>query len=159
MDLNRVTILGRLTRDPELRSTASGKAVASMGVATGRVWTDKAGVKQEKTEFHNCVLWGRLGEIAGQYLTKGRQVYVEGRLETRDWTGQDGVKRYRTEIIVENMIMLGGPRSAAPQGGAALPGSSTPSADPFMVSVPGAGASSEPETTTEEEIKVEDIPF
>jgi single-strand DNA-binding protein len=156
MDLNRVTILGRLTRDPELRTTTTGKAVASMGIATGRVWKNQAGEKQEKTEFHNCVLWGRLGEIAGQYLTKGRQVYVEGRLETRDWTGQDGVKRYRTEIIVENMIMLGGPRApgSAPPGGAAP----AASADPFMAA-PAAGASSEPEIAVDEEIKVEDIPF
>ena len=79
-----------------------------MAVATNRVWTDQSGNKQEKTEFHNCVLWGRIAEIAGQYLAKGRRVYVEGRIETRDWTGQDGVKRYRTEIIVDNMIMLDG---------------------------------------------------
>lgn len=156
MDLNRVTILGRLTRDPEIRSTTTGKTVASMGVATGRVWKDQAGLKQEKTEFHSCVLWGRLGEIAGQYLTKGRQVYVEGRLETRDWTGQDGVKRYRTEIIVENLIMLGGTRGASPQGGAVLPGSSVSAQDPFTVSAP---SSAMPETSVDEEIKVEDIPF
>lgn len=151
MDLNRVTILGRLTRDPEIRSTTSGKAVASMGIATGRVWKDQAGVKQEKTEFHNCVLWGRLAEIAGQYLTKGRQVYVEGRLETRDWTGKDGVKRYRTEIVVENLIMLGGgPRGAAPAGGAA----SAPSTSHISMS-----NQEEEATPVEEEIKVEDIPF
>ncbi len=145
MDLNRATILGRLTRDPEVRSTNSGQTVTSMGVATGRVWTDQSGVKQERTEFHNCVLWGRLGEIAGQYLAKGRQVYLEGRLQTRDWTGQDGVKRYKTEIVVENMIMLGGPRSggAAPQSSQA----SAPVSDNLDSQV------------VEEEIKVEDIPF
>lgn len=144
MDLNRVTIIGRLTRDPELRTTPTGKSVASMSVATGRSWVDQSGVKQEKTEFHNCVLWGKLGEIAGQYLAKGRKVYLEGRLETRDWTGTDGVKKYRTEIIAENMIMLDGNRS----GGAP----STQFSD-------GAPL---PDTATEdvvEEVKVEDIPF
>lgn len=146
MDLNRATILGRLTRDPEVKSLASGQTVTSMGVATGRTWTDQSGVRQERTEFHNCVLWGRLGEIAGQYLTKGRKVYLEGRIETRDWTGQDGVKRYRTEIVVENMIMLDGPRTGGSQGGP----SSAPMQDEPMMS----GRS-----VVEEEIKVEDIPF
>ncbi|MFH1286240.1 MAG: single-stranded DNA-binding protein [Candidatus Magasanikbacteria bacterium] len=147
MDLNRATVLGRLTRDPEVRTTPSGKTVANIGVATGRVWTDQAGAKQEKTEFHNCVLWGKIGEIAGQYLSKGRKVYVEGRLETRDWTGKDGVKRYRTEIIVDNLIMLDGPRGGG-QG----------SANAGMPPMPSENSSpsSEPE---EEEIKVEDIPF
>lgn len=146
MDLNRATILGRLTRDPEVRTTNSGQTVTSMGVATGRMWTDQSGVRQERTEFHNCVLWGRLGEIAGQYLTKGRQVYLEGRIETRDWVGQDGVKRYRTEIVVENMIMLGSGQKG---------GGSPVSAD--AVPMPDAPSSGRP--LVEEEIKVEDIPF
>ncbi len=141
MDLNRVTILGRLTRDPEVRTTPSGQSVASLTIATNRVWTDKNGVKQEKPEFHNCVLWGKLGEIAGQYLAKGRRVYVEGRLETRDWTDQNGVKRYRTEIIVNNMIMVDSP--AKNSGGAVNSVSSEP-----VINNSG-----------EEEIKVEDIPF
>ena len=145
MDLNKVMLIGRLTRDPELRTTPTGKTVASMGIATGRSWIDQSGNKQEKTEFSNCVLWGKLGEIAGQYLTKGRQVYVEGRLETHDWVGTDGVKRYRTEVIVEHMIMLGGPK------GSGLP----PAVAPAKV-----GATDEPTmTSVEEEIKVEDIPF
>jgi single-strand DNA-binding protein len=146
MDLNRATLLGRLTRDPEIRSTPSGQSVATIGVATGRVWTDQNGVKQERTEFHNCVLWGKLADIAGQYLSKGRRVYLEGRLETKDWAGQDGVKRYRTEIIVENMIMLDGPRgSAAPQANAA----------PSQT----FGNDSNDQTNSDDEIKVEDIPF
>ncbi|MBF8281059.1 MAG: single-strand binding protein, single-strand DNA-binding protein, partial [Candidatus Magasanikbacteria bacterium] len=106
MNLNRATIIGNLTRDPELRTTPTGQNVCSFSVATSHVWKDAAGVKQEKTEYHNCVAWGKLAEICGQYLGKGRKVYVEGRLQTRDWVGQDGVKKYRTEIIVENMIML-----------------------------------------------------
>ncbi len=146
MDLNRATILGRLSRDPEVRTTPGGQNVATLGVATGRSWTDQSGVRQERTEFHNCVLWGRLAEIAGQYLTKGSRIYVEGRIETRDWTGQDGVKRYRTEIVVENMIMLDGPRNT---GGATGSGGNTAPSAPMPVA-------KEP---VEEEIKVEDIPF
>lgn len=147
MDLNRATILGRLTRDPEVRSTPSGQAVATIGLATNRVWTDQSGVRQERADYHNCVLWGRLAEIAGQYLSKGRRLYVEGRLETRDWTGQDGVKRYRTEIIVDNMIMLDGPR-----------GTANPSSGSSDVPPPPSNASSSRDVI-EEEIKVEDIPF
>jgi single-strand DNA-binding protein len=147
MDLNRATILGRLTRDPEVKTTPSGKTVANMSVATNRVWTDQSGSKQEKSEFHNCVLWGRIAEIAGQYLNKGRRVYVEGRVETRDWTGQDGVKKYRTEIIVDNMIMLdGGGQGAAQSGGGYAPVRSEKNAPPS-------------DGDSEEEIKVEDIPF
>lgn len=146
MDLNRATVLGRLTRDPEVRTTTSGKTVTSMAVATNRVWNDQSGAKQEQSEFHNCVLWGRLGEIAGQYLSKGRRVYVEGRIQTRDWTGQDGVKRYRTEIVVDNMIMLDGPRD----GGSG----SAPAAPARKDSAPAA-----PQNESLEEIKVEDIPF
>ena len=144
MDLNRATILGRLTRDPELRSTPNGKAVCTIGVATGRVWTDAQGQKQKSTEFHNVVLWGRLAEVAGQYLKKGRQIYFEGRLQTRDWTGQDGVKRYRTEIIADNMIMLG--------SGGGAPGTAPDHAQPIENSAPA-------QEVVEEEIKVEDIPF
>jgi single-strand DNA-binding protein len=153
MDLNRTTIIGRLTRDPEVRTTPGGRSVASMTVATGRVWTDQAGNRQERSEFHNCVLWGKLSEIAGQYLSKGRRVYIDGRLETRDWTGQDGVKRYRTEIIVENMIMLDGPRNAGSAAPAPFAGvTASPSA-------PSAPSPSFGDEAPEEEIKVEDIPF
>lgn len=145
MDLNRVMLLGRLTRDPEVRTTPTGRTVANITVACGRVWFDAAGAKQEKTEFTPCVLWGKLGEIAGQYLSKGRRVYVEGRLETRDWVGQDGVKRYRTEVIASNMIMLDSPRAAA-----------APVATTEEPPMPADPAMSE---VVEEEIKVEDIPF
>ena len=143
MDLNRATVLGRLTRDPEVRTTPNGRSVASLAIATNRVWMNQnTGTKEEKVEFHNCVLWGKLAEIAGQYLSKGRRVYVEGRLETRDWTGNDGVKRYRTEIVVDNMIMLDGPKG------------STGNMSSHDDSVPPM-----PTEVVEEEIKVEDIPF
>ena len=136
--------MGRLTRDPEVRTTPNGRSVASLSVATNRVWMNQnTGTKEEKVEFHNCVLWGKLAEIAGQYLSKGRRVYVEGRLETRNWTGQDGNKRYRTEIIVDNMIMLDGPRGNV---------GASESYDNDSVPLPS-------DEVIEEEIKVEDIPF
>lgn len=108
MNLNKAMIIGNLTRDPETRNTPSGQTVASFSVATNLVWNDQSGQQQKKVEFHNVVAWRRLAEICGQYLQKGSKVYIEGRLQTSDWTGQDGVKRYRTEIIAENMIMLDG---------------------------------------------------
>jgi single-strand DNA-binding protein len=89
MDLNRVMIIGRLTRDPELRNTPNGKAVATVSLATNRIWLDGNGQKQKQTEFHNVVLWSKLAEIANQYLRKGAKIYIEGRLQTREWTGQD----------------------------------------------------------------------
>src|SRR3989344_4185276 len=109
MDLNRATILGRLTRDPESRTTGSGVTVTNFSVATSTVWTDAASKeKKELTEFHNIVAWRRLGEIVAQYLKKGRQIYVEGRIQTRSYEAQDGTKKYRTEIIADNIIMLDG---------------------------------------------------
>ena len=113
MDLNKVMIIGRLTRDPEARTTPQGIAVTNFSVATSRVWKNDQGVQQENTEFHNVVAWRRLAEICAQYLAKGRQVYIEGHLQTRSWEGQDGQKRYRTEIVADNMIMLGS-KSDAP---------------------------------------------
>ena len=100
-------IIGNLTRDPEMRTTPTGVAVCSFAVATNLVWSDASGQKKEKVEYHNIVAWQKLAEICGQYLTKGRQIYLEGRLQTSDWVGQDGIKRYKTEIIANNMIMLG----------------------------------------------------
>ena len=146
MDLNRATIIGRLTRDPEVKTTPSGQTVANLSAATSRVWTDKSGVKQEKVEFHNIVIWGKLAEIAGQYLSKGRQVYLEGRLETRDWTGQDGVKKYRTEIVADNMIMLGGNNSGAGKGS-------------FGNDTSVSNDNTDQSVSDSDEIKVEDIPF
>ena len=108
MNLNKVMLIGRLTRDPERRTTPSGQSVCSLGLATSMVWKDQSGQKQERTEFHNIILWRRLAEIASEYLTKGNLVYIEGRLETRNWE-KDGVKHYRTEIIGDVLQM--GPKS------------------------------------------------
>ncbi|MBF0913768.1 single-stranded DNA-binding protein, partial [Candidatus Gracilibacteria bacterium] len=107
MDLNKVQLIGRVTQDIELKQTPNGQNVTSFSLATNRNYTDASGVRQDQTEFHSIVLWGKLAEIAGQYLTKGRQVYIEGRLQTRNWEAQDGTKRYKTEIVGENLIMLG----------------------------------------------------
>lgn len=106
MSLNRVQLIGNLTRDPEMKQIPGGTVVASFGVATNFTWKDQSGQQQSKTEFHNIVAWRRLAEICGEYLKKGSKVFVEGRLQTRDWEGEDGVKRYRTEIVIDNMIML-----------------------------------------------------
>lgn len=106
MSLNRVQLIGNLTRDPELRQVPGGQTVASFSIATNFSWTDASGQRQDKPEYHNVVAWRKLAEIAGQYLRKGSKVFVEGRLQTREWEGDDGVKRYRTEIVIDNMIML-----------------------------------------------------
>jgi single-strand DNA-binding protein len=171
MTLNKVMLIGNLGRDPEIRNTATGKTVASFSVATSLVWKDQSGQKQEKTEFHNIVAWGKLAEICGQYLKKGLKVYIEGRLQTSDWTGQDGVKRYRTEVIAENMIMLSPKNSSGYSGGqpyannnyAPRPAAAPVQEQPFVqnepvinIDEPAMGGDSAPE---EEEIRVENIPF
>lgn len=110
MNLNKVFLVGRLTRDPETRALPSGKSVANFGLATDNYFSDKAGQKQHQTEFHNIVLFGRLAEIASQYLNKGSLVLIEGRLQTRAWQDSSGNKRSRTEIIAQSMQL--GPRTA-----------------------------------------------
>jgi len=104
--LNKVELIGNLTRDPELRYTPQGTAVCTFGLATNRSWTTEAGEKREEAEFHRIVTWNKLAEICSQLLTKGRKVYIEGRLQTRSWTGQDGAQRTATEIVASDMIIL-----------------------------------------------------
>lgn len=104
--LNRAQLIGNLTRDPEMRQLPTGVNVCSFSVATNQVWNDQNGVRQEKAEFHDIVAWRKLAEIAGQYLTKGAKIYVEGRIQTREWDAEDGTKRRKTEIVAENLIML-----------------------------------------------------
>lgn len=143
MNLNRAQLIGNLTRDPETRTTPNGQTVSSFGVATSSTWKDASGQKQERVEFHNIVAWGKLAEICQQFLGKGRKVFVEGRLQTREWQGTDGVKKNRTEIVAENMIMLDkAPQGSAPRMVNEMPAMAAPAAAPV-----------------EEEIKVEDIPF
>lgn len=104
--LNKVQLIGNLTRDPELRYTPTGAAVCSFGLATNRGWTTDTGEKKEETEFHRIVAWNKLAELCSQLLKKGRKTYVEGRLSTRSWTGQDGNQRTTTEVVIDDMIIL-----------------------------------------------------
>ena len=165
MDLNKVMIIGRLTRDPELRTTPNGASVCQLGLATNYVYTNQAsGQKVEQVEYHNVVLWRKLAEIANQYLKKGRRVYIEGRLTTRSWDAQDGTKRSKTEIIADNMIMLdggqGGPNSAGGAGNSNYAAQSSNN---------GPDTNNQPFNNDEElptiqhgggeDISVEDIPF
>lgn len=154
MDLNKVQIIGRITQDIELKQTPNGQSVTTLSVATNRSYTDGSGVKQDQVEFHNVVLWGKVAEIASTYLAKGRKVYIEWRLQTRTWDAQDGTKRYKTEIVGENMIMLDGKWPDSASGG------------DFSSSAPASSHEANPTPAVkktkpkqEEEISIEDIPF
>ncbi|KKR04017.1 MAG: Single-stranded DNA-binding protein [Parcubacteria group bacterium GW2011_GWC2_39_14] len=152
MDLNKAMIIGRLTADPETRTTPQGTSVSAFSLATNFVWNDASGQKQDKVEFHNIVAWRKLAEICAQYLKKGSKIYVEGRLQTRSWDGQDGVKRYRTEIIADNMIML----DRAGGAGSPAPASNNNS---FIKDAQNTELPTIEQEVEEEEIKVENIPF
>lgn len=151
MDLNKVMLIGRVTQDPEVRTTPTGTAVANFSIATNLTWVDKQGQRQDKAEFHNIVAWRKLGEICGQYLRKGSKIYLEGRLETRSWDDQAGVRKYRTEVIADNMIMLD--RKGETSGSNVSYEAPLPQETPVINSPMNRGES------TEEEINVEDIPF
>ncbi len=157
MDLNKAMIIGRLTRDPELRSTPSGVNVCQIGLATNFVYTNQStGQKVEQVEYHNIVLWRKLAEIANQYLKKGQRVYIEGRLQTRSWDAQDGTKKQRTEIIADNMIMLDGGNGPANNSGSFNNNYSTPK----PASTAQSGTDEElPTIQQDEDINVDDIPF
>lgn len=159
MNFNKAVIIGRITRDPEVRTTPNGQNVASIGVATNRVWNSSSGEKQEKVEFHNVVAWGKLAEICGQYLTKGQLVLFEGRMETRSWEGQDGVKRSRTEIIAENMQMGPRPRSQEGFSQTAKKEEDTGNQNNPKQEEKSASKIKETGNSAEEEIRIEDIPF
>lgn len=117
--LNRAQIIGNVTRDPEMRYIPSGQGVASFAVATNRRWRDKDGNNQEQTEFHDCVAWGKVAEILNQYVHKGNKIYIEGRLQTRNWEAQDGAKRQRTEVVIEDFVFLS-PKGEATGSGPSL---------------------------------------
>ena len=140
--LNKAQIIGNLTRDPELKTTNSGQSVCTVGVATNRRWKDSNGERHEEPEYHNVVCWGRLAEIASEYLNKGAKVFFEGRLQTRSWDDDAGVKHFRTEIIADDMIML------SPKDGNGSDG----------YSAGGATASAAP-TPSNDDISAEDLPF
>jgi single-strand DNA-binding protein len=149
MYLNKAIVIGNLTRDPEMRALPSGVKVASFSVATNRVWKDKNGVKQENVDYHNVVVFGRQAEITGQYLKKGGSVLVEGRMQTRSWDDNAGVKKYRTEIIAERIQF--GPRKEGSSAGYSAPQSHDAPEDnkKAMDTI----------EYPEEEINPEDIPF
>lgn len=104
--INKVVLIGNLTRDSELKQTTGGQPIATFGMATNREWVTRNGQKQSSSEFHECVAWGKLAEICGQYLKKGKLIYVEGYLKTRSWDNEDGTKKFRTEVVVNDMVML-----------------------------------------------------
>jgi single-strand DNA-binding protein len=149
MTLNKVLIIGNLTRDPEMRTTPQGTVVTTFSVATNLKWTDASGQKQEKAEFHNIVAWRKLAETCAQYLKRGSKVYVEGRLQTREWDAQDGTKRQRTEIVAENMIMLD-----RASGGSSASFASRPAAEKAP-----AAAEDVKVIQVDDDIKIENIPF
>lgn len=154
MYINKALIYGNLTRDPEIKSLPSGSTVANFSVATNRVWKDKDGRKQESTEYHNIVTFGRQGELVGQYLRKGSGVYIEGRLQTRSWDAQDGNKRYRTEIIADT-IQFG------PRGGSGFEGGSQDTGNTQQDAPSQTSDNSTPDAIEypEEDINPDDIPF
>lgn len=158
MNFNQAIILGNVTKDIELKTLPSGQPVVNFGVATNRFYTDKAGQKQQNVEFHNVVAFGKLAEICSRYLNKGKLVLVEGRLQTRSWQAQDGSKRYRTEIIMENMQL--GPRGAS-DAAAPMPSPSAPPA-PTEEQIPVIDADEAMNFGNDEEqsgVNVKDIPF
>ncbi len=156
MYLNKALIIGNLTRDPELKSLPSGIQVTSLSLATNRVWKDKNGAKQESSDFHNVVVFGRQAETSAQYLKKGQQVYIEGRIQTRSWDDKaTGEKKYRTEIVAESVQF--GPKAGG-SGGPASGASSAPAAAPSK----GSSAKKDAVDTIDypsEDINPEDIPF
>ena len=158
--LNRVQLIGNLTRDPELRYTPSGTAVCSFSIATNRNWTTDTGEKKDEVEFHRIVAWSKLAEICSQFLIKGRKVFVEGRLQTRSWTGQDGTQKQTTEIIISDMILLDSRRETEQENGQELP-ISEPLEDGQQASKKSAKVKEEvvAEAPIEEEVAPDDIPF
>ena len=142
--VNKVILVGRLGQDPEVRFTQGGTAVANLRIATDETWKDQNGERQQRTEWHRVVAWSKLAEICGQYLSKGRLVYIEGRLQTRSWDDREGNKRYTTEVRADNMVMLGG-RSEE--------GQAAPAARPAAAAQPAAAAGSDSGTNDD------DIPF
>jgi single-strand DNA-binding protein len=169
MNVNKVMLVGRLTRDPEIRNTASGQTVATIGLATSERWNDKNGQKQERTEFHRIIVWGRLAEIAGQYLTKGQEAFFEGRLQTNTFTGKDGVERKAVEIVAENMQLGSRPQGAGVSGSTYQSRQAAPSVDSRSQTPPQTAStkvsSAEEDIPTinlddeRDEIRIEDVPF
>ena len=145
MSLNKAMVLGRLGQDPELKYTPNGTAVCNFSVATSENWNDKSGQKQERTEWHRVVVWGKLAELCNQYLAKGRQAFLEGRIQTRSWDDKNGQKRYTTEIVAQTVQFIGGPSDKAQA-----------SADPGFDQ---SGPAGNYEVSTDSNFTADDIPF
>ena len=159
MNVNKVILVGRLTRDVEVRNTPSGQAVASVSIATNRFWKDKNGQRQDQTEFHNIVLWGRLAEIAGQYLSKGQETYFEGRLQTRKYTAKDGTERRVTEIVAENMQLGSRAQNSSASSSYNNPAPAQSSASSSTQEAPAEEIPTINLDEEENEVKIEDVPF
>lgn len=155
MSVNKVMLLGRLGQDPELRYTPSGSAVCNFSVATSENWTDKSGQRQERTEWHRIVVWGKLAELCNQYLAKGRQLYLEGKIQTRSWDGQDGQKRYTTEVHAQTVQFIGGQA----QAGAPAPRPEMAPAGPSAPAQNDGVLNQEYNVTPDESFTADDIPF
>lgn len=150
--LNKVQIIGNLTAEPEVRETPNGQKVATFSVATNRKWKDASGMLQEEVEYHNCVAWRGLADIAEQYMHKGKKVYIEWYLKTRSWDDASGTKRYKTEIVSDNVILLGSPGESS--------GSNSYSAPAMEDKAPSEPvASKKAKAKPEEELSIDDIPF
>ncbi len=149
MNLNKAFIIGRLTADPLLKTIPSGQNVCSFSLATNRTWTGKDGTKQEESQFHNCVAWGKTAELITQYMKKGSELFVEGRIQTRSWDDKTtGSKRYATEIVVENMQFGARPQGGGQRGGGKVSEQSAPKEEEIPTIDLDAG-----------EVKTEDLPF
>lgn len=167
--LNKVQLIGNLTRDPELRYTPNGNAVCSFSIATNRNWTTDSGEKREEVDFHRIIAWNKLGELCSQFLVKGRKVYVEGRLTTRTWTGQDGAQKSTTEVIINDMILLDKAGGAAASEHNEEPKEQKVeekgSEEPKVEKVAKKSTKTEPKeeepasTNNDEEVMPDDIPF
>ena len=157
MAINKVILIGNLGQNPEIRYSPTGQAICNLNIATNEAWTDKNGQKQEKTEWHRVVVFGKLAELCSQYLSKGRQAYIEGKLQTRSWQDKEGQTRYTTEVVAQTIQFLGG------AGAGAGAGRSAPSQDYGMGASAGhsnAGNSSEPNHfQSEPSFTEEDVPF
>ena len=158
MYLNKAFIIGNITRDPELKALPSGGKVCTLSVATNRVWKDKIGAKQEAADFHNIVVFGRQAETTAQYMKKGSEVMIEGRMQTRSWDGADGQKKYRTEVIADR-VQFGSSRGGAASSGGAPTGSKAPAKDDFSQDAPMPDAKGDAIEYPEEEINPDEIPF
>jgi len=156
-DLNKVMLIGNLTRDPEIRSTNTGQTVASFAIACNRSWNDQQGVRKDAVEYVNIVAWGKLAEIVGQIYRKGRKTYIEGRLQTSSWDDKDtGAKRYKTEVIASDLILL----DRAPTGEVGAAPAPAATAAPAKPKQEPVAAGDVPTTEIkEDEINIEDIPF